>query len=700
MKMAEKAFKKLDEQLNCSICLDTYTDPKLLQCFHTYCTKCLIPLVRDRQGQLTLTCPACRQVTPIPPNGVRGLQSAFQINELIGIRDDLKKSKNPIPGVEDEATLSKKSTSYCSEHAGKELDLYCETCNELICWKCAFKGGKHHDHSYDPLDVAFDKYKGEIVSTLEPMEKQMKIIHTALAQLDTRSGEISDQSVTIEASIHKTIRRLQEILDVRKTELIGRLHEMIQRKLKTLATQRDQMETIQAQLSSCIHFVNESFKTSSQGEVVKMKTTIVKQVKELTTPFQPDLFKPSTEADIIFSSLPDITAQCRKYGTVHSSRSLDPFQCYTTGKGFEVAMVGEKYTAILEAVNYNGAPCEEPIQSFQCELVSEITHAIVRGSLERRGQSQYEISYLPTIKGWHQLHLKVEDQHIIGSPCSVAVKLPIKKLGTPILTIDKVDRPLGITFNQRGEVVVTEWREHCVSIFSPSGQKLRSFGTRGFGYGQFDLPRGVTVDGEGNILVADRNNYRIQKFTPEGKFLKSVGTEGKGPLQFIYPRAITFNPTNNKVYVVDDNHRVTILNSDLTLSSVFGNQNSGKGQFNEPYDIACDSTGKVYVADFSNHRIQVFTAKGMFLRMFDRLGHGRPREPFCPISIAIDTSDRVYVGDTDHCVSLFTSDGHFISSFGRKGSGPGEFNFPGGLAVDTSGVVYVCDTINYRIQLF
>ena len=65
--MAEKAFKKLDEQLNCAICLDTYTDPKLLQCTHAYCTKCLIKLVvRDQQGQLILTCSTCRQVTPVP----------------------------------------------------------------------------------------------------------------------------------------------------------------------------------------------------------------------------------------------------------------------------------------------------------------------------------------------------------------------------------------------------------------------------------------------------------------------------------------------------------------------------------------------------------------------------------------------------------------------------------------------------------
>ncbi len=59
--------------------------------------------------------------------------------------------------------------------------------------------------------------------SLEPMEKKLKTIHIALAELDTRSGEISDQRVTIEAIIHDTIRRLHEILDIRKTELIGQL---------------------------------------------------------------------------------------------------------------------------------------------------------------------------------------------------------------------------------------------------------------------------------------------------------------------------------------------------------------------------------------------------------------------------------------------------------------------------------------------
>ena len=123
--------------------------------------------------------------------------------------------------------------------------------------------------------------------------------------------------------------------------------------------------------------------------------------------------------------------------------------------------------------------------------------------------------------------------------------------------------------------------DHCVSVFSPNGVKLRSFGTQGSGHGQFDSPSGVTVDGEGNILVADTLNHRIQNVHSRRTIPNSCrGRKGSGPLQFGCPTDIAFNTINNKVYVVDNrNNRIQVLNSDLTFSSTFGKQGSGKGQF-------------------------------------------------------------------------------------------------------------------------
>ena len=341
-------------------------------------------------------------------------------------------------------------------------------------------------------------------------------------------------------------------------------------------------------------------------------------------------------------------------------------------------MVGEKSTTTLQAANSEGKPYEE---SLECELVSEMTGTIASCGVERRGQSQYEISYQPTIKGRHQLHVKVQGQHIRGSPLSLAAKSTVEKLGDPILTIGGVDHPSGVTVNERGELVVAEWGRAQVSVFSPSGEKIQSFGRRGYGQGKLVHPSAVAIDVEGNFLVLDR---KVHKFTAEGVFLTAVGTRGNGPLQFSQPSDMAYNAESRMLYVVDKgNNRVQVLNSDLTFSSTFGNFGSGEGQFSSPWGIAFDSTGKVYVVDGQNARVQVFTAEGKFLRTFGRYGQSGG-DLYWPNGIAVDENDMLYIGEGgNHRVSVLTAEGRFVTSFG-----PGEL--PRGLTVDDNGVVYVC----------
>ena len=71
--------------------------------------------------------------------------------------------------------------------------------------RCALKGG---DHGYEDLGQTFRKYKEEISSFLEPMEKQVTIMKQTLAQLDAHCGEISDQRTATAVNIRGTFRRL------------------------------------------------------------------------------------------------------------------------------------------------------------------------------------------------------------------------------------------------------------------------------------------------------------------------------------------------------------------------------------------------------------------------------------------------------------------------------------------------------------
>ena len=698
--MAEKKTlqEKVEDQLNCSICLDTYTNPKLLQCFHVYCQGCLVKLVvRDQEGHLVLTCPTCRQVMPIPANGVTGLPPAFHINHFLDIMAEHKKEEGPTAERE-LASLDRKNkdNQFCSEHDGKALELYCETCEELICYHCALKKGKHHSHNYALLDEAFEKYKKEITPSLEPMEKQLSAINEALAQWDSHCDELSVQGAAVEANIHENIGHLQKVvheaLEARKTELIGFLHQTSQEMFKGLAVQKDQIETTQAKLGSCIDFIKGGFTTiSSQGEVLKMKTAILQRANGLSSAFQPDM-KPNFRDAITFSSLEvhDITEMCLKYGQLSMLSVPDPPKCYTRPSSGSEIVVGEKCTVTLQAINTEGKPHGKLIESLESELVSAIKGTKAgrtRCNVERRGQSQYEISYQPTVKGRHQLHIKIAGRHVMGSPLSMTVKSPVVDLKTPIQTIKEVNLPYRLTVNKRGEVVIVEFGVPCISVFSMNGKKIRSFGSQGSGPKQFNNPCGVTVDDKGNILVADTGNRRIQKFTEKGKFLKEVKFEE------ITPRGIAFNSVNNKIYVTDTYNlfvHVHVLTSDLIFSSDFGAPGSAKGELNCPRDIAFDSIGNVYIADRDNSRIQVFSAEGKFLRIV-RKKRGKLN---WPVGVAVDGKGVIYASEyMSKCVSVFSNDGRFMLS-------SGEFSTPYGLAVDDSGVLYVCDYGNNRVLMF
>ena len=302
-------------------------------------------------------------------------------------------------------------------------------------------------------------------------------------------------------------------------------------------------------------------------------------------------------------------------------------------------------------------------------------------------QEWSKYSYKPDIRSQQNNMLRECQQ--LRSPFSRAVQSLVKKNGVPILSINGVSNPQGVAISLKGEVMVTDlgdWGRHYISVLSPAGAKLHSFGS-GLHY-----PSDLTIDREGNILVVDNGNHCIKKYTAGGCYSTDHYSDG-------IPFGVAVNSSNNRVYVTcHGSHQVEVLTSDLKLLGTFGRRGNCSGQLIYPHGIACDSSGRVYVADCGNHRIQVFTPEGQFLKFFGMRSEGKGEVPG---GIAVDGNDLVYITEWDnHCVSVFTSQDQFLTSFGRIGGDLGEFNRPIGLTVDHSGVVYVCDSDNDRVQVF
>jgi sugar lactone lactonase YvrE len=137
-------------------------------------------------------------------------------------------------------------------------------------------------------------------------------------------------------------------------------------------------------------------------------------------------------------------------------------------------------------------------------------------------------------------------------------------------------------------------------------------------------------------------------------------------------------------------------------------------RFNFPVGIATDSTGNLYVADRNNSTIRKITSSGVVTTLA-----GAPQQSGSvdaagsaarfnlPSGVAVDRDGTVYVADTaNHTIRRVTSSGAVSTIAGlpmANGSNDGaasaaRFNSPASVAVDSTGNVYVADTLNYAVR--
>ena len=121
----------------------------------------------------------------------------------------------------------RKVTLKCSLHPGKELELYCETCMELICHNCTVK--KHKDHQYDIVDEIFEENKDRLIASLKPIENCITEIRKAVQDIDSRSEEVDKQLAAVKTEIEQKVTELVEILQTQQNNLTSKLQQLLER---------------------------------------------------------------------------------------------------------------------------------------------------------------------------------------------------------------------------------------------------------------------------------------------------------------------------------------------------------------------------------------------------------------------------------------------------------------------------------------
>lgn len=187
-----------------------------------------------------------------------------------------------------------------------------------------------------------------------------------------------------------------------------------------------------------------------------------------------------------------------------------------------------------------------------------------------------------------------------------------------------------------------------------------------------------------------------------------------------YAEGIAADAAGN-LYVADMlAHRILKITSTGTVSTLAGSgisgQSNGNGtgaSFSFPDSVAVDASGNVYVADTSNHMIRKISPSGEVTTLAGSTtpgstnGMGAAASFRNPSGITTDASGNVYVADGgNNMIRKITPTGVVttLAGIGTSGSADSQqgtnasFNFPRGIAVDTSGNVFVSDTRNNMIR--
>jgi sugar lactone lactonase YvrE len=305
-------------------------------------------------------------------------------------------------------------------------------------------------------------------------------------------------------------------------------------------------------------------------------------------------------------------------------------------------------------------------------------------------------------------------------------------------TAASFDAPEGVAVDSSGNLYVADYFNELIREITPGGLVSTLAGTvgvagsaNGTGTGaSFDGPSGVALDVFGNIYVADSLNNVIREIAPGGVVTTLAGQPGvagaaNGSLTtatFSNDFGIAVDGTGN-IYVADrGNQLIREITSGVVVSTLAGqagvagaaNGAGNTASFNGPDGIAVDSSGNVYVADYSNDLIRKITPGGVVSTLAGQAGvagstngTGTAASFNGPSGVAVDSSGNVYVADHQNDLIRKITPGGVVSTYAGQAGVAGNtngplssalFSLPSSLAVDSAGNLYVSEFGNQLIR--
>jgi len=320
---------QVSEIAKCPICFDACKNPKSLPCLHSFCLYCLQQHWKDKCYGDEVPCPVCRKVLAIPDNGLDKLPHNFFLQNLIDANEvSMKQSHNAlcesceihadetkadIPpatmycvncdrklcercsrphkawkggphqvkelGAKLTVELLQQRGSYCEQHAGKLLELYCFDCRINICMKCF--AVEHTQHKCREVEKVAEDLMKSSKADVQQVSTRIMEFHTMVKQTEEGENELIRAVQDADTLVKQRGEELKRMVDTQVDKLLKQLQTVKTASQKELAGHKDGLELGMTAMESFTAYSQELMSKGSACDITRAASELHGRADEL-----------------------------------------------------------------------------------------------------------------------------------------------------------------------------------------------------------------------------------------------------------------------------------------------------------------------------------------------------------------------------------------------------------------------------------
>ena len=692
-------MKNLQKHVTCSICLDTYTNPKTIACLHTFCCHCLEGHARTSARNGKFLCPECQAETTLPDeNRFDKLPTSFHHNSLLsvlGVRQvgdgseiscgickktsveisycfgceklmcsDCKNAHElfrnaafqghkvtPVKQFQDQdyAAMLKRQ-SFCSHqyHEREPARFYCTECEMCVCQICINTIHKHH--GVELLEKALESANEEIQRLAEMTKERIKTFHASVRQIEEREAEMEANV----ASSKREVSRAADQIVAKARELerdnITALENTRLLKAQKFNSAKQRLQSFAKQFTQAVDFAQKIVEINSYSDVIQSHQQIVSRFKDLDKIPVPPLPARSSAMFVQTCNPSNLELGFTTTADVDVNKSA------VNGLNQEFQAGVEGTLVVRPRIHPEEGVTEAVKTKIHVQVLMEPLEKVCSMDVFDQGDGSYQVKFVAKVPGCLKVSVKINNKELAKSPFTVHVKERRIQVVGELELVGKVPKdPSAIAVNSEGLIAVGDYGGHCILLYNAKGEYQRELGSYGENEGQFHKPADIIFINDDEVLVADARNHRLQQFNVKtGNFVKSFGKEGKGAGEFNFPCGVCMNDSGNIVVTDTGNGRVQVLTEDGEHLLTFGEN----GELHRP--VKCIYWRNAYiVSSLRNHILNLFDCGGTLLYQIGESGTEKRHLPSELWRFCIESSrnhQNLLVNDDNGCIYQFTMD--------------------------------------------